>query len=152
MVSSDILTSGISLRSEKMKKIIWNDDFSVGVEELDRQHKQIIDIINSLVDTPRIILKYKNVSSVLMELTNYVSDHFLLEESLLQENGYPNLLEHSKKHTVYSDKIAGFIQDSLDNKNEVPHELIEFLTDWWTMHILHEDMQYKAFFEEKGVK
>ncbi|OOY35776.1 hypothetical protein BOV90_01450 [Solemya velum gill symbiont] len=135
-----------------MKKIIWEDDFSVGVEELDRQHQQIIEIINTLSDKPRLFRRFQNVSSALMELTNYVSEHFLLEEQLLHENGYPNLLEHSKKHTLYSNKIADLCQGSLDGKRDVPTELINFLTDWWINHILHEDMQYKAFFKERGVK
>ena len=135
-----------------MKKIVWKDEFSVGVETLDRQHKQIIEIINSLIDKPSIFFRSQNVSSALMDLTNYVSEHFLLEEHLLQENGYPILLEHSKKHTIYSERITGFCKESLDGKSEVPDELMAFLTDWWTNHILHEDMKYKAFFEEKGVK
>lgn len=134
-----------------MKKIIWKDEFSVGVEALDKQHQQIIKIINTLVERPRILLRFKNISSALMELTNYVSEHFLLEERLLHENGYPDLLEHSKKHTVYSERIASLCQQSLDGGNEVPLELISFLSDWWTNHILHEDMQYKDFFKEKGV-
>ncbi|MET0013240.1 MAG: bacteriohemerythrin [Sedimenticola sp.] len=135
-----------------MKKIIWKEEFSVGVEELDRQHQQIIGIINSLIDKPRIFLRFQNVSSALMELTNYVSEHFLLEERLLQENGYPDLLNHSKKHTAYSKKIADFCMEELQGKSEVPSELLNFLTDWWTNHILHEDMQYKDFFNDKGVK
>ncbi|MES9844035.1 MAG: bacteriohemerythrin [Candidatus Sedimenticola sp. PURPLELP] len=134
-----------------MKKIIWKDEFSVGVEELDRQHQQIIDVINTLIDKPRFLLRFQNVSSALVELTNYVSEHFLLEERLLQENGYPDLLEHSKKHTAYSKKITDLCMGSLHDKSEVPSELLGFLTDWWTNHILHEDMQYKAFFQEKGV-
>ena len=135
-----------------MKKIVWKDEFSVGVETLDRQHRQIIEVINSLIDKPRIFFRSQNVSSALMDLTNYVSEHFLLEERLLQENGYPTLLEHSKRHTLYSNRIADFCKESLHEKSEVPDELMAFLTDWWTNHILHEDMKYKAFFEEKDVK
>ena len=135
-----------------MEKIVWKDEFSVGVEVLDQQHKQIIEAINSLIDKPRIFFKSQNVSSTLMDLTNYVSEHFLLEERLLQENGYPTLLEHSKKHTRYSDRIADFYKESLEGNREVQKELMEFLTDWWTNHILQEDMQYKEFFKEKGIR
>ena len=135
-----------------MKKIVWKDEFSVGVEALDQQHQQIIKIINSLADQPRFFLRFQNVSSALMELTTYVSEHFLLEEQLLKENGYPDLLSHSKKHIDYSEKITDLCRSSLQGKREVPYELLEFLCDWWTNHILQEDMQYKAFFEEKGVK
>ena len=51
-----------------------------------------------------------------------------------------------------SKRIADFCKESLHEKSEVPDELMAFLTDWWTNHILHEDMKYKAFFEEKDVK
>jgi len=135
-----------------MKKIIWNDEYSVGVEALDEQHRQIIKAINDLIDKPRILLRFQNVSSALTELTNYVSEHFLLEERLLQENGYPDLLEHSRKHTLYSNRIAELCSDSLHGKSEVPAELLVFLTDWWNSHILHEDMEYKEFFARNGVK
>ena len=135
-----------------MNKIIWKDEFSVGVDALDQQHKQIIEVINSLIEKPGIFSRHKNVSSALLELTNYVQEHFLLEERLLEENGYPTLLEHSKKHTTYSEKIADLCKESLSGKNEVPKELLNFLSHWWTNHILHEDMQYKEFFKEKGVQ
>jgi len=36
-----------------MKKIVWDDSFSVGIEELDKQHKQIVGVINRLIDEPK---------------------------------------------------------------------------------------------------
>jgi hemerythrin-like metal-binding protein len=135
-----------------MKKIVWKDEFSVGVTELDLQHQKIIKVINQLIDKPRIFFKSQNISPALSELTNYVSEHFLLEEQLLEENGYQDLLEHSKRHTAYSRQITDFCAETLHRKKEVPSELLNFLTHWWTNHILHEDMKYKSFFEEKGIK
>ena len=135
-----------------MKKIIWKEEFSVGVEVLDQQHQQIIKIINSLADKPRFFLRFQDVSSALTELNAYVSEHFLLEERLLKENGYQDLLSHSDKHIAYSERITELCRASLHRRSEVPQELLDFLTDWWRNHILQEDMQYKAFFEEKGVR
>lgn len=63
-----------------------------------------------------------------------------------------DLLSHSKKHDAYSEQITEFCRASLHGKSEVPYELLDFLTNWWNNHILHEDMQYKAFFEAKGVR
>ena len=132
-----------------MEKIVWEDEFSVGVEELDLQHKKIIKIINLLIDKPRISVKSQKISSALDQLIYYVSEHFLLEEHMLQEKGYQNLIEHSKKHTTYCNKISDFYTDTLNRKDEVPLELLQFLTRWWTNHILHEDMKYKSLFEER---
>lgn len=33
-----------------MEKIIWDEGFSVGVSEMDRQHRRIIELINSLIE------------------------------------------------------------------------------------------------------
>lgn len=138
--------------TQKMKKIVWKDEFSIGVRELDLQHQKIIKIINLLIDKPRMSVKSQNIASALSELTYYVSEHFLLEEQLLGENGYQDLLEHSKKHTAYSQQITDFCTEALHRNNEVPSDLLNFLTHWWTNHILNEDMKYKPFFEEKGIK
>ena len=35
-----------------MEKIQWSEKFSVGVEKLDKQHQQIIGMLNRLISTP----------------------------------------------------------------------------------------------------
>ena len=135
-----------------MKKIVWKEEYSVGVERLDRQHQRIISVINKLIAKPGVLSKSANISSALSELNSYVSEHFLLEEQLLGENGYPGLVEHSEKHTEYGERIADFhLKTAAKNKN-VPEELLRFLGEWWIGHILHEDMKYKSFFNEKGIR
>ncbi len=33
-----------------MEKIIWNNDYCIGIPEIDSQHRKIIDQINYLID------------------------------------------------------------------------------------------------------
>ena len=135
-----------------MEKIIWKREYSVGVERLDRQHQRIISVINKLIAKPRVLRKSGTIADVLADLNSYVSEHFLLEEQLLEENGYPSLIAHSKKHTEYGERIADFCLRTVEKDQNVPEELLSYLGDWWIGHILHEDMQYKSFFEEKGIR
>jgi hemerythrin-like metal-binding protein len=134
-----------------MEKIIWKREYSVGVERLDRQHQKIISIINKLIAKPRLFVTSGTIADVLAELNSYVSDHFLLEEQLLEENNYPGLIDHSKKHTEYSERVTGFCLKTVENNKNLPEELVSYLGGWWVGHILYEDMKYKSFFEEKGV-
>ena len=134
-----------------MNKIVWKSEYSVGVARLDEQHKKIIKIINTLIDNPKAHSKSGTINDTLAELTNYVSGHFLLEEQLLEENSYPNLLEHSEKHTAYSDQIAKFCADTMNKNSNIPIELLYFLREWWIEHILYEDMNYKVFLNNEGV-
>jgi hemerythrin len=134
-----------------MEKIIWKGEYSVGVERLDRQQQRIIKVINSLIAKPRVFFKSATIADALSELTSYVSEHFLLEEQLLEENNYPSLVDHAKKHTKYSERISNFCLKTIEKNKDVPEELLSFLSEWWIAHILHEDMKYKRFFEERGV-
>lgn len=89
---------------------------------------------------------------MLSELNSYVSEHFLLEEQLLEENNYPSLVDHSKKHTEYGKRVTDFCLKTVENKKNMPEELLCYLGEWWVGHILYEDMKYKSFFEEKGIR
>lgn len=134
-----------------MEKIIWKREYSVGVERLDRQHQKIISIINKLIAKPRIFITSGTIAEVLAELNSYVSEHFLLEEQLLEENNYPSLVDHCKKHTQYSERVTDFCLKTVENNKNMPEELVNYLGGWWVGHILYEDMKYKRFFEKKGI-
>lgn len=134
-----------------MDKIVWKPEYSVGVERLDQQHQRIIKAINTLIVKPPMFRKSATIADVLAELTSYVSEHFLLEERLLEENKYPGLIDHAKKHTEYGERIADFYLKRVEKNKNVPEELLSFLGRWWIAHILYEDMKYKSFFEERGV-
>ena len=84
-----------------MEKIVWKSEYSVGVERLDQQHQRIISVINKLIEKPRVFRTSGTIADLLTELNGYVYEHFLLEEQLLEDNDYPSLIEHSKKHTQY---------------------------------------------------
>ena len=118
---------------------------------MDRQHQKIISVINKLIAKPRVFRTSGTIADILTELNSYVSEHFLLEEQLLEENDYPILIEHSKKHTEYGKRIADFCMKTVEKDKNVPEELLSYLSEWWIGHILHEDMKYKSFFEEKGI-
>jgi len=135
-----------------MEKIIWKREYSVGVERLDRQHQKIISVINKLIDKPRLFITSGTIFEVLSELNSYVSEHFMLEEQLLEENNYPGLVGHSKKHTEYSEKITAFCLRTVEKNKNIPEELLTYLGEWWVGHILYEDMKYKSFFDEKGIR
>lgn len=134
-----------------MEKIIWKREYSVGVERLDRQHQRIISVINRLIAKPRAFTTSGTIADVLSELNSYVSEHFLLEEQLLEENNYPRLIDHSKKHTEYGERVTGFCLKTIEKNKNIREELLSYLGEWWIGHILYEDMKYKNFFNEKGI-
>ncbi len=134
-----------------MEKIVWSDEYSVGVRVLDDQHKQIIRTINKLIEQSHVAVDFITVSDALDEMTKYASQHFQLEERLLEENGYPGLEQHKAEHKAFRTKIVEFCLSTMDHEDEVPDTLLKYLREWLLHHILQEDMKYRSFFSGKGI-
>ena len=130
-----------------LDKIIWSEDFSVGCEALDEQHKKIVELINILIVHHNASVHSETIAYVINELMLYSLHHLEYEEKLLEELQYPEFPQHKEDHSKYKGKVVDIVlKVSKDNK-ETPVELLEFLQEWWSNHILKEDMAYKPFLE-----
>lgn len=135
-----------------MERIKWDASFSVGVKKLDEQHKQIIGIINKLIDARNSSVDSELISDALMEMRQYAYDHFETEEHLLTEYKYHDYKSHKEHHIEFRKNTANFSMDTWKYKRTVPSEILAYLKEWWVNHILKIDMKYKAFFVERDVK
>lgn len=136
-----------------MENINWSARYSVGVAKLDEQHKQIIGMLNRLVTSPEARdANSETISEILTTMTRYSLEHFKTEEGLLKEHGYPDLEKHRQEHIAYRKKAIDFSTATSLGVESVPQILVTYLFEWWTNHILEEDMKYKSFFAEKGVR
>lgn len=121
--------------AEKSGLLEWNNRFSVGNPELDKQHKRLLAIIDQVTDAA----DRQDLLQSLLDLNRYASDHFSYEETLLERCGYENIEEHAGLHEEFIAQIGVF----LSNQNLKKEELLSFLNHWWINHILVEDMAYK---------
>ena len=136
-----------------MEPIQWSEKFSVGVEELDQQHQQLVKMLNRLIAKRETIDTHsETISDMLLAMTHYAQKHFKTEENLMKAYGYPGLEEQKQEHRAYRKKAVDFSTATILGIEAVPEILLAYLFDWWTHHILDEDMKYKQFFKEKGVK
>ena len=67
------------------------------------------------------------------------------------DHKYPDYPKQLKEHNYYRGKIAYFCFDLMKDKDSVPADVLIFLKEWWTNHIINVDMKYKLFFKEKGL-
>ncbi len=132
---------------ETLEKIIWSDDFSVGHEKLDQQHFKIVSFINELIDRPEIKTQSEALDCI-RQMLAYSVEHLEYEEKLLSENNYPDSVSHSVVHQFYVKKVENFLKMSFLNNNDFKFEVLDFLKEWWTYHILEEDMKYRPFLAE----
>ena len=136
-----------------MEPVKWSKEFSVGVEELDQQHQQLIKMLNRLLSPREIVDTHsETISEILLAMTRYAQKHFKTEENLMEAYVYPGLEEQKQEHRAYRIKTVDFSTATMLGIYTVPEILLTYLFDWWTHHILDEDMKYKPFFTEKGVR
>ena len=134
-----------------MEKIIWNEKYSVGLAEIDKQHKKLIVMINKLIDSRNVSVRSEIISDTLTDMTNYAMYHFQAEEALMEEHEYPRQDAHHKEHMGFIRKTAELASATVEHEQAVPEELLAYLGNWLIAHILKSDMGYKDFFKDKGI-
>ena len=134
-----------------MEKIIWNESYSVGLAEIDKQHQNLIGMINQLIDAQGVSVRSELISDTLTNMTNYAMYHFRAEEDLMREHDYPQYDAHRQEHLGFVRKTAEMGTDVIDAKKTVPVALLSYLKNWLISHILESDMAYKGFFKDKGI-
>ncbi len=134
-----------------MKTINWRDEFSVGVEEMDRQHKKLLAMINRLVEEQHTLTDPKTIAELLDGMVDYAQEHFRAEEYLMAEYDYDRKDWQEKQHREFLDNTLSFMSAADVGPNILSVALLDFLSSWLINHILTEDMQYKEFFRSKGL-
>ena len=123
--------------------IIFTEDLKTFVPEIDKQHKELIDLLNNLVAMgPR--LQDKEAAEEALEfLGNYIAKHFNEEEKLMAETGYTKLDWHLNWHAGYIKKYEGLVEEYENNgpSGEFTQILNDFIIKWIIRHIQNVDVE-----------
>jgi len=131
--------------------VTWNEQLSVGIDEIDNQHKQLLKIINELsesIDGPK---SEALIGLTLMKLANFAKYHFATEEKYFLQYGYPEAEDHIKKHNDLVRDIQVFFDRFFNDSQDILAELISLLDKWLEDHLGNEDMKYAAYFRENNL-
>lgn len=127
-------------------RIVWDhSSYSVGDDQIDEQHKRIVELINQLTDEFANAQDSKLLESVFGELVEYSANHLAYEEKLLEEVGYPHLEEHKALHWTYLEQISNLSEFTFRNQDKAAEQITVFLKQWWDHHILEEDTDYVPY-------
>ncbi len=132
--------------------IQWHEGLSLGVNSLDDDHKQLLNIINKLSDAIKDDNTQDIIDEIFEDLQHYVKEHFQREEALLKKCDYEDIKEHITQHREFAKKIPELKaklskKESRSNAQEVSY----FLTDWLFNHIIEEDIPTISIFEQHGL-
>jgi hemerythrin len=134
-----------------MAIIKWAEDYSVGVEEIDKQHKVLVQMLNDLFDAMSVGKANDVLGVIINKMVGYAQLHFSTEEKYFDAFNYEFSQEHKDEHQRFTDDVASF-KKGFDSGNIVlSMEVFRFLKDWLTRHILGSDQKYVKCFKENGL-
>lgn len=120
----------------------WDARLETGIEEIDKQHKKLFEIIaklNAFVDRGD---GGRATIPTLTELGKYAKEHFAFEEALLHKLEPHDLVLHIKGHEMFVEKLNGYLLQAQNTSWErLSGQLVQFLQDWLVQHILEQDMK-----------
>lgn len=135
-----------------IKKLQWEEKYSVGVEEIDNQHKKMFAVINELLDAIEMNSPESHLSNIIESLVKYKKFHFETEEKYFKEFNYEEAEDHIAKHKDFNNKLASLKEKYPENTIEFAFELVDFLEDWLIGHLMITDQRYVKCFQEHGLK
>jgi hemerythrin len=135
-----------------MAMVEWDDAYSVEIQEIDEQHKCLIEIMNELYMALANKSNRDLIAEVLNKLVEYTKVHFAVEETLMRIFDYKDYESHKAIHDTIVDKVLTYQGKFNAGDDKVGLELLMFLKDWLFDHITKVDKAYSATFHKAGVK
>jgi hemerythrin len=127
--------------------IQWRESLSIGVAEIDNQHKELLqhfDRLLSACEEGKGMLELKNLLEFLKQ---YVQTHFSDEEAIQRQNNYPGYDDHRKEHDAFVVRIKK-LQAEIDSDGVAVYHVIEtnnMLFKWLINHISKVDKELGRF-------
>ena len=131
-----------------MKDIVWDEILSVGVDEIDEDHRKLVNIFNSLNHSVMAEESSDYLAATLAELINCTVWHFSHEERLMLKHRYEGIEEHKAEHRELIKSAKELQQEILQADKPVVDEHIEFLERWLTEHILTADLRLGSYLSQ----
>jgi len=126
-------------------KLQWTEDLAVNIDDLDRHHKNLFNIIKKMVTLKDQDSGEKEMLELIKEIIDYSGYHFSKEHNVMVDYEYPGLNTHINEHHQYTQKMLSFLEDFKNKKQNLLNDILKYLSEWWLSHIAKEDMGYAKY-------
>jgi hemerythrin-like metal-binding protein len=151
LVVATIATPLISNLSEGSEYVKWKEQYSVGIQAIDEEHKKLLYLVNQFLTASNYYTGKDFEKQALDELVDYTRYHFKHEEDMLAENGYPDLVAHQAEHRKMIAKVEQVLEDYETQGHVVLEDTANYLKEWLINHISGTDKAYSTFLHGKGI-
>jgi len=139
----------------KQPFVVWSNQYSVGVQTIDEQHKGLFALTNDLYDACQEEggIETDHFKDILQKAVSYVAMHFSTEEKIMLKIGDPNYENHQNEHDIFVKKVMKEAANLNQGGEDTPGIFMNFLRDWISKHVMGTDVrigQHIAVLKEKG--
>ena len=120
----------------------WEPRFDVHVEEMNREHRDILAAMNAIYDAVEAGQKGPGVMAKIAKLGEVTTRHFADEEALMQRIGYPGFDTHLAIHKKLLRDFGDHAARAAAADGVPSSDFFSFLRLWLTAHICCIDIKY----------
>ena len=118
--------------------IHWDRKYETGQLLIDTEHRLLVMLFRKLDVAIKSHLSDELLKPILLEVKKFVEFHFISEENVMRETGYPAIDAHRKLHHELLLELNSMIA-ALPSRREYPEDLLYFLSQWLIDHIAEHD-------------
>lgn len=158
ILCSDMMIGKMPATEESSDPFAFTSKYMTGIGLIDEEHRHLFDIIretNDLIHAEFLHDKYDEIMRLLTELKDYTEFHFSDEEALMERMQYPELEAQKRAHSAFVEKLVEIdlhdLDEMDDNQQDYLLDLIRFLLNWLTNHILGCDCRIGEYAREHNL-
>ena len=131
-----------------MTYLEWKPEYSVGVAAIDKEHREMIELINTTYEKLESNADAEEIERFLGEIYAGIAAHFALEERIMQNAQYREYQAHKEDHEDLLDQIHGMMDELVSDPAQGTRKLKQNLGDWFGRHFatfdarLHRDLPH----------
>jgi len=150
---NEVVSFLVKIREEKKVSLMeWNEKLFLGIPTIDKEHERLVSMINELYNGFVSGTAKDTVGVVLDELIDYTANHFKHEERFFAQTNYPETPQHKIEHENLVKKVLEIQAKFKSSKDNVlSQDIMIFLRDWLTHHILGTDKRYVPHLKAHGI-
>lgn len=125
---------------------LWDKELELGNGLVDTQHRMLYLLAHKLDIAIKAKESHHTIQRVILELKKFTEFHFVSEENLMAEIGYPDLDKHMLIHSELLRQLEeAFIH--INKHSTQPADLLEYLGKWLHAHVMHDDALIAEYLE-----
>jgi hemerythrin-like metal-binding protein len=135
-----------------MLTIQWDSSFSVNVSEIDKNHQQLILMVNGLDNAMSWGKGRQIIGKTIDELVSFATSNFKLEENYFDRLKKFQAADHKKEHADFIQNVTKFKADFGAGNAWISIKVMNYLQTWIRNHLKSADKKYGPSFNENGLK